>query len=69
MRVLTLGLGDTVRVTKDLTNPAILVNPLSSIACCGVPYWEGVAPFFASFWICSTTCSGVVLSHAGGLRE
>ena len=33
------------------------------------PIWEGVAPFLASLQICSTTCSGVVFNHEGGLRE
>ena len=33
------------------------------------PICEGVAPFFASLQIWSTTCSGVVLSQAGGVRE
>lgn len=32
------------------------------------PICEGVAPFLASLQICSTTCSGVVFSHEGGLR-
>lgn len=33
------------------------------------PICEGVAPFFASLQIWSTTWSGVVLSHAGAERE
>jgi len=33
------------------------------------PIWDGVAPFFASLQIWSTTCSGVVFNHAGGWRE
>lgn len=33
------------------------------------PIWDGVAPFFASLQIWSTTASGVVLSQAGGVRE
>jgi len=63
------NLGDTVRVTEDLANPG---SPSASIPAsfpCGRSYWEGVAPFFASLQICSTTCSGVVFNHAGGLRE
>lgn len=31
------------------------------------PICEGVAPFFASLQICSTTCSGVVLSLVGSV--
>jgi hypothetical protein len=33
------------------------------------PICDGVAPFFASLHIWSTTWSGVVFNHAGGVRE
>jgi hypothetical protein len=33
------------------------------------PIWEGVKPLRASLMICSTTSSGVVLSHDGGVRR
>ena len=63
-----LDLGDTVGVTEDLANPKDRQHTSATFAqLCS--YWEGVAPFFASLAICSTTCSGVVLSHAGGVRE
>jgi hypothetical protein len=66
-----LDLGDTVRVTEDLTDPIIpSVCSLPKTSHCMVSaYWEGVAPFLASLQIWSTTCSGVVFNHAGGLRE
>jgi hypothetical protein len=63
-----LGLGDTVGVTEDFTDPEYCQYLNATVARL-YPYWEGVAPFFASLPICSTTCSGVVLSHAGAVRE
>ncbi len=52
------------------------ISPVTTLTCAipceslrTTPIWEGVAPFFASLQIWSTTCSGVVLSHAGGVRE
>lgn len=63
-----LDLRDTVGVTKDLTNPIDRQYSDATVAQLN-PYCEGVAPFFASLPICSTTCSGVILSHAGGVRE
>ena len=33
------------------------------------PICDGVAPFLASLQIWSTTCSGVIFSHEGGVRE
>jgi hypothetical protein len=63
-----LDLRDAVGVTEDFTDPADRQYREVSVAhLC--PYCEGVAPFFASLSICSTTCSGVVLSHAGAVRE
>lgn len=53
-----------------------LIIPVTTFTCAipceslnTTPICEGVAPFFASLQIWSTTCSGVVLSHAGGVRE
>ena len=33
------------------------------------PIWDGVRPLRASLMMCSTTSSGVVLSHDGGVRR
>ena len=33
------------------------------------PIWDGVKPLRASLQMCSTTSSGVVLSHVGGARR
>ena len=51
----------TVAVTEDLANPAH-VSKSNLLRGYIDSYWEGVAPFLASLQICSTTCSGVVLS-------
>ena len=59
----------------DLRIRRILL-PVTTLTCAmpcesrrATPICEGVAPLRASLQIWSTTCSGVVLSHAGGVRE
>ena len=59
----------------DLRMRRILL-PVTTLTCAmpcesrrATPICDGVAPLRASLQIWSTTCSGVVLSHAGGVRE
>lgn len=62
-------------VPLDLRMRRILL-PVTTLTCAipcesrrATPICDGVAPLRAILQICSTTCSGVVLSHAGGVRE
>lgn len=79
----TWGFGESCYLGKRLASHwqldiawTLLYVPVTTLTCAmpceslrTTPIWDGVAPFFASLQIWSTTCSGVVFNHAGGVRE